>query len=294
MELFFQGCYDAGQSVCALCREDDASGSDISRRVWEWADNLDEYPLVGILVDGNRIFIRAGDIRGVFFQSSYSPLVSWQNLASTIDKAMQGNITSLVAQVVADNQLSPPQGNLGNYSNNPILPFDVTMAVFCADGVNLSDQDNSFWSELLQKHLAISSIAGALYTSTRLLCAGWKAQPNWSFKGPFKSPEPTKQGEALDPERPAAPILFASTRYDPATPLSGARDMMKNHPRSGLLIQETIGHCVILGELESCSRDVMAEYFDTGAVPDGELLCKSTHSPWDRHPNPDIDGGDTV
>ena len=293
VEMFFQGCYEAGQSICALYRDDDTSGSDISRRVWAWADNLDEYPLVATLVDGNRIFIRAGSIRGAFFQSAYSPLVSWQSLASTIDKAMQGNTTSLAAQIVAGNQLNPPQGNLANYSNNPEISLDVETAVLCVDGVDISDQDNHFWHELLQKNLAISPIAGALYTTIRLLCAGWKARPNWAFKGPFKTPEPTKQGEPLDPERPAAPIFFASTRYDPATPLAGARDMVKNHPGAGLLIQESIGHCVVLGEPEACSTDAMAEYFDTGVVPDGELICDSTRSPWDPHPSIDVDGTGT-
>ncbi len=280
--MFFQGCFAAGQSTCALVHQGDSSWLDVKRRVWEWVDNLDEYPIVAGLADGNRVFITGGGVRTLFVQSVYTPLVTYQALAVALEDAMQGNTTSLSSQYTS--QLDPPLGNLSNYSNHPILPMDGMAAVNCADGVDVSDKDNSFWRQLLQNHMAISSVSGSFWAAARITCAGWPARPGWILRGPFTTPEPTERGQALDPERPAAPILFASNRYDPATPLESARLMMKNHPGAGLLLQEAAGHCVLSTDMLPCSKDAFANYFDTGAVPDGELVCETGRGPWDTEP----------
>lgn len=279
--MFFEGCFAASQSICALHREEDASGSDISRRVWEWADNLDEYPLLAPLADGNRVFIRASNIRALFLTLAYNPLLSYRSLAVAVDSAIRGNTSALIAKVLDASQLKPPLGNLSNYSNDPIIPIDAMTAVICADGEDVAGHDNAFWREYLQQHLSTSSFSGAFWAFVRLGCAGWLARPKGAFKGPFKTPAASKQGEALDPGRPAAPLFFTSNRYDPATPLENARLMVKNHPGAGLLVQEAVGHCALSAAMGSCSTNALADYFDTGVVPEGELLCETLRGPWD-------------
>ncbi|KAK8869317.1 TAP-like protein-domain-containing protein [Apiospora arundinis] len=68
--------------------------------------------------------------------------------------------------------------------------------------------------------------------------------------------------------KPAAPILFVSSRYDPATPLANALAMVKVHPGSRVLIQEKAGH----GSLflpGRCREDYIKKYLATGKLPPG-------------------------
>jgi pimeloyl-ACP methyl ester carboxylesterase len=45
----------------------------------------------------------------------------------------------------------------------------------------------------------------------------------------------------MTPE-PAAPLLFVSSVIDPVTPLRMAEAARKDHPGSGLLVQDNVGH----------------------------------------------------
>lgn len=226
-------------------------------------------------------------VRAMFVQSAYSPLAKYQPLALALKEAMQGNTTLLTSQYTS--QLNVPQGsNLSNYTNDPLIPMDGLAAVNCVDSIDVTQHDNVFWRSVLRKHTAISSVAGPFWAGVRVSCAGWKARPRWEFKGPFTMPEPTRrgegegEGEVLDPDRPAAPLLFASNRLDPTTPLQSARLMASKFPGAGLLVQEAVGHCVLLStDMTPCARNVFADYFDAAVVPDGELVCEAGRGPWD-------------
>ena len=44
VDIFFQGCFDAGTSTCPLARSTDKSGDDIAKRFWAFVAALDESP----------------------------------------------------------------------------------------------------------------------------------------------------------------------------------------------------------------------------------------------------------
>ena len=286
-DLFFHGCYDAGGSLCPLRQKHDRSGSDIRQRFWAWANNLDEYPLIAPTIDGHRQLIRSGDIRNLFLWALYSPVPSYQPLAVAFDDAMRGqNLTGLLKRHLEISQIyPPPDGDFTNYSPDPIIQGDAQFAIICADGANVTGADNSHWRDYLDKQLSISSLAGAFWASLRMSCARYKSPPNWVFRGPFKTPQVTQPPRS---DRPAAPLLFASNRYDPVTPLRNARRMAESHPGAGILVQEATGHCLVLGAMGPCAKNALAEYFDTGAVPSGELSCEAVRGPWDAK----VDGGE--
>lgn len=127
------------------------------------------------------------------------------------------------------------------------------MAVSCADGPDVSRRDLSDWA----------------------------FRPKYKFEGPFGMPEASGDGSGPEEGRPAAPILFLSNRWDPVTPPAHARVVMDSFPGAGLVVQESTGHCATLGAIGPCVRDIMAEYFATGAVPEEEVTCEATRGIWD-------------
>ena len=284
VEMFFQGCFAAGQSVCALCRETDSSGIDISNRFWAWASSLDENPIIVVTKDGIRPVIRLGDIRDLFLWAMYSAVYLSQALAADFDGAMRGDATALLNRVEDFHRAGVPRNvhqGCSNTSSDPIIPQDAQTAVICIDGEDVTGLSNSDWRDYVQKQISISTVAGAFWATLRISCAGWTARPNWLFKGPFTSPTPSKSAKSPEPDRPAAPLLFISNRWDPATSLRNARSMAKGHPGAGVMVLESMGHCVTLNAVGPCAKDILSEYFDTGAVPSEEATCEATRGPWD-------------
>jgi pimeloyl-ACP methyl ester carboxylesterase len=280
-DRFFQGCFTAGPAGCALHRKEDVSGADISHRFWAWANGLDMRPVVIIADDGARVYIRSGDIRTIFYTALYDAAYESRPLAAFFDEAMQGHTSSLFQRYTSLSGLKPHSEVCSNYSSDPLVVVDTQTAVVCADGDDATAQDESYWSEYLRRQLSVSSLAGAFLTTVRLPCSRWRPRPNWVFKGPFGTPEPSKPSQSPEPDRPAAPLLFMSNRYDPITPVRHARAMAESHPGAGVIVQESTGHCVIRGPMGPCVKKAVSRYFDTGAVPSDEVSCEATRNPWD-------------
>jgi pimeloyl-ACP methyl ester carboxylesterase len=195
------------------------------------------------------------------------------------------NMSGLLERHLEISQIYPPKdGMFVDYSADPIIDTSAQTAVLCADGENVTETDNAYWRDYVAKQVSISSVAGEFWARLRMSCAGWKSRPNWVFRGPFTTPKATGPGEALQPGRPAAPLLFASNRYDPVTPLRNARRMAESHPGAGVLVQEAAGHCLVLGAMGPCAKEALAEYFDTGVVPGEEKICQAALGPWDPEP----------
>ncbi|KAH8894504.1 peptidase S33, tripeptidyl-peptidase [Thozetella sp. PMI_491] len=281
VSMFFQGCFIAGPSGCALHHPGDLSGADISRRFWIWADSLDMKPLVMPTDDGARVYMRAGEIRAVFYMALYDATYQSKALAVIFSNAMQGQTASLSQIYASLSGIKPPLDICSNSSTDPLVLLDSESAVTCLDGDDVTDRDESYWCDYLERQLSTSSLAGGFITTVRLPCSGWRWRPNWEFKGPFKTPDPSKSSQFPKSSRPAAPLLFMSNRYDPITPLRNARTMARSHPGAGVLVQESTGHCVIRGPMGPCVKKVVSEYFDTGTVPSEEVACEAMHGPWD-------------
>ncbi|KAJ4150241.1 hypothetical protein LMH87_010999 [Akanthomyces muscarius] len=158
---------------------------------------------------------------------------------------------------------------------------DAHHAVLCTDGSNVSDQGSNYWKSYMDNQLSISTLAGDLATMARLRCASWRVPPNWSFKGPFKTPAPSKDPSVPEPGRPTAPLLFLSSKWDPVTPLRNVYSMASRH----ILVENSMGHTLAGGgKVNECAKRVVSEYFDKGVVPKKEVMCEGVKSPWDGKP----------
>lgn len=57
--------------------------------------------------------------------------------------------------------------------------------------------------------------------------------------------------------------------------------MTAKYPGAGHVVQESLGHGVTFTAPSNCTDEWVREYFDTGAVPDGETSCDQNCGPWD-------------
>ncbi|KAJ6782815.1 hypothetical protein PWT90_07476 [Aphanocladium album] len=287
-DLFFQGCFEA--SACPIRQPTDKSGADISRRFWSWASSLQDAPLVIHTADGNRRYVSTDPVRQMLISSLYHPSRDFTSLAATFDAGMRSRDGDDDAMALFSDRVLGAAGftpipaalraNFSSYTSMTKL-FDAYVGIACADGVDVTGRSLDGWQALLDRYTAISRIGGPWMARLQMLCSGWTMRAKKSFHGPFETPEPSEAGRAEEEGRPAAPILFLSNRLDPVTPLRDARITRGLFPGAGLVVQETMGHCVTLCAPGPCVKNIMAEYFRTAAVPEEEVTCEVKGRIWD-------------
>lgn len=279
--IYFKGCFEAGSATCKLYRDGDRHPRDIQKRVTDWTANLDEEPLTTVSSDGTSIVLTAEAFRGLFFSKLYNIQTTAIPIADTIDAAMRGNATALINELTGP--LTPLLNDCSVNGTDPGAGGnDAYLAISCTDGDSHVDAPVSFWRKYAKAQQKQSKIAGSGMAGARMACAGTTLRPSWEFKGPFTSPKASEDPKHPEKGRPAAPLLFVSNRWDPVTPLTSARHMYKQHPGAGLIVQESMGHCVTAKPgVSECTKKIVADFFDTGAVPDGEHVCEGLGTPWD-------------
>lgn len=283
IDSFFHGCYGAAPSRCDLARDQDTSVAELRSRFWAWLERVKGEPLNAITPQGTIVIITAADIRLLFGLALYNPITDFKPLASAFDRAMNGDTTDLVSRMLECGMVPSLQDACLSLNGSVSSSFrpEGQAAILCGDGDNMTGHDLFWWRRYIDEQLSNSSVLGAWWATISFACSGWRFRPNWSFKGPFTTPEASKSASSLVPGRPAAPLLFLSNRLDPVTPLSAARAMAKNHPGAGVVVQEAMGHCTFLTAQSLCTRKVVADYFDSDIVPSREVSCATTCGPWD-------------
>ncbi|OAA50384.1 Peptidase S33 tripeptidyl aminopeptidase-lik [Metarhizium rileyi] len=284
IDNLFQGCFDAGPQVCALARPQETSASDISRRFWSWHKQFDEAPVAGVGPSGSSVILTGADIRKALAIAAYTPIKSFIQLTEQLNNAMVDENYDFLLDIV-ESQLGAPLQDacpVANQTAKPNQGSDPRTAVICLDGEDIHGKKPSWWLRYVEKQIAQSSVFGSFWSTVRFPCSGWRFKPSWSFHGPFTSPEASKHGERPEKGKPAAPLMFLTNRLDPVTPLAAARAMAKNHPGARVVIQEAMGHCALMSAYSECTKRLVAEYLDTGKLPDGEAVCQAKCGPWDK------------
>lgn len=269
--------------MCALARTNDRSAVELSRRFYSWLHDLESSPQAAKGYTGKVVVLTADDVRLQIGNAMYNPIRRFKTLAVTLDQAMQGNFTKLV-QDLSDydrpewKDLCP----IGNVSASHLSEEDG-FPIMCSDGDDVSGYNISWWRDYVRTEISTSKIFGSYWSTLRLFCVAWRRPAKWAFKGPFTSPKARTDGAGNPvPGYPAAPLLVLSNRLDPVSPLRSARLTAAGHPGSRLVIQESIGHCTLSTGQGPCTKDIVAEYFHTGKVPDEkETICPSACGPWD-------------
>ncbi|CCE31611.1 uncharacterized protein CPUR_05464 [Claviceps purpurea 20.1] len=281
---FFTGCHQ-NPSTCALSRPNDSSANDIRHRFEIWLNTtLRNKPAVDIGPTGDIRVLSADDVRVYMASTFYHPLALFQDLASRLDKAMNGNASALIERYFPS--VTAPHSKEGCVLPNDQVvgpsDGDSTFAVACGDGDDVTGKDVAWWQRYTQRLVSQSSILGPQWSAVRFRCSSWPFKSNWRFKGPFTAPAPKSDANGNPvPGYPAAPILYASSRLDPVTPLTNARAMQANYPGSGLVIVEGAGHTAVDAAGENrCLFDAVEKYLETGIVPSNTTVCQLDCGPW--------------
>ena len=277
LDHFWETCYRGGKA-CALYRPTDGDATAIRDRVRSFIDSLEANPAPFVShATNNFVAITKHDVLEAILKPLYQPLRDFPHLAQLLSEAMQGNITLLYDSV---NKAPTHEDSCRNGTDSPpdyTWGPDVMTAVACGDGEPQSNLTAAGFADYVADLQRRQNADFAfLEAQIRLSCTGWRIRPKYRFGGPWTTP-------AADPRRvlgkPAAPILFVSSRYDPVTPLANALAMTKEHPGSRVLVQENAGH----GSLFSpgrCREDYIKKYFATGELPPEGAVCQPDCEPF--------------
>ncbi|CAJ2509959.1 Uu.00g058590.m01.CDS01 [Anthostomella pinea] len=305
--LFYTSCFAAGHDKCPLAQPGYTAWTALKSRVDSLVAALDAEP-VAVSTEGNKhmIIITGQEVLAAFQRPLYTAQASFPQLAVTLAEALQGNYTLLIKNAL-QSQL-PPLDEACSTTNSSVLATrvkrDAQQAILCSDGfptaANLTIPELEAYVSAIAHQ---SRTFAPFWASIRFACSGWRARPNWRFSGPFGTPEPLlpitaaiqgaeevdsdeneddgRENGKEDPDetnnRPAAPLLFLTSRLDPVTPARNAFAMAAAHPRAGVVIQDSVGHCAGL-EPSACTRDVIQKYLEFGTVPTTDSGSGSSES----------------
>jgi pimeloyl-ACP methyl ester carboxylesterase len=180
----------------------------------------------------------------------------WARLAKDLKKLEDGNLEGLVDYVDLMPKLSDVPKLMENHSSGFQAVYYADMD--CTKVLGEADVRNFLIETNDQLHPLLGGLGGNTGCS-------WKTKDNMRYTGPWN-------------KKFANPILLASTKYDPATPLSSAIETLALMNEGGLnnavlLQQDSVGHCT--DEQEStCTINAFREYMLQGKLPAPGTVCQ--------------------
>lgn len=286
VDHFYKTCFEAGD--CSLKRSSDSKWQDIKQRVDAFVTQTNESPIS--MLKNNKIAIITGsDLLSAFTLPVYSPLTAFRHLSELLSGAIEGNYTLLLADIV--NSLPSLHDSCALANSSTIAtygPMDSSIAIKCGDGEDETHRRLPYFQSYVEELKSQSSTLGAYWATIRFACVGWTIRPKWRFTGPFTTPEPDS---SLVAGKPAAPLLFLSSRLDPVTPLRNAVAMAAKHPGAAWVVQESTGHCA-LAVPSKCTKKIIQDYLEHGEVPKSGTSCPADCDPW--HPCGEADAAMSI
>ena len=186
---------------------------------------------------------------GVIF-GMYDSTYGWEAERNALRGVVRGDGTDMLSMV--DFYLSRESGQYKDNGN------EVIAAVNCIDR---QDRPNSVAVARYAKAWSAKyPMFGGILAWGLLSCEQWPA-PAVGTASPWK-------GGVVNP------ILLVGTKYDPATPVEGARALHRQIPKSRLLEWVGDGHTAYR-QGSSCVDDVVNRYFLDGALPAKDKVCPS-------------------
>ncbi|CAG8973623.1 hypothetical protein HYALB_00002188 [Hymenoscyphus albidus] len=289
---FSQYCHQAGRK-CALWRKGD-SVEDVDNRLQQVMISIKDEPIT--LIDPNSkvpLIITNEDFRSLMFVILYSPTANFHILAMVADLLYRGlyDILEQIFKVSLDLQpfcgAAPPAMS---------YPNEAQLAIMCSDKRYVLNETLPNL-ESLYEELATKSSWADIWMTLMIGCDRWRIKAidppmRWD-DNPAHAPKPIKT---------SFPLLFIGNTADPVTPLHAAFKMAGKFEESGLIEQESEGHCS-LAAVSLCTMGKVRSYFRDGVVPtvpseaEGKWdKCKADEWPFHRFGDPDVQAqrGDAV
>jgi pimeloyl-ACP methyl ester carboxylesterase len=186
----------------------------------------------------------------------------WPDLAATLQQ-----LSDAPAGAVARRAATPARSDESTvstvddgYDNST----DAFYAIQCAD----SDvpRDPRIYSRLAVTEEQRVPYFGPVGVFDMMPCAFWPPSTD-RYTGPWNRPT-------------AAPILVTNNRYDPSTPLHGARDATAELTNARLLVIDGGGHTGMYVP-STCGEQAKREYLFSGVLPPETTACAADKRPFD-------------
>ncbi len=254
LQRYFRLCRQAGPAECAL-----ADGGDPKRRFDRVAGLLRHEPLEIETGDGPFLLTYARFV-AVTLNVLYDPF-SWKEYAAVAD-----DIASQAGFRAVSRSFRRLQDALAA-EPKPEQSIEGFPGVLCADSTNPSRWQT--WSVAGRLADARSPYFGLLWNWNSIPCATWPVRDQDRFTGPWSA-------------WTSHPVLVVGNRWDPATPLAGAKTVAKLLPRARLLTLNGQGH--VAAGLSSCIDAAESAYLVAGTLPPRGKVCQPDFDPFDPPP----------
>ncbi|KAI0793726.1 alpha/beta-hydrolase [Fomes fomentarius] len=252
----FEYCHRAGPEKCALY---ESTPGKIRERYFRVLDSVEKNPVPVSLAEPPVVITRKALVSQLFY-GTYKPITLFPNIIDTIYAIETTNATALTA--LASKIVATPEcecGALPDRAINDSGDTEATFAIACGDGDRL-EWDPESYKEYYKTLEDSSHLIAPHWGHYWLQCSAWTIRPKWRWTGP------------LEAKNTSHPILVLSTQWDPVTPLPDALAAHERYGGSGLLVQNSIGHCS-LSTPSLCTAKHVRRYFQEGTLPKEGTRC---------------------
>lgn len=260
MNSFYRYCADAGYPACALANSDGKTeAAHVKQRTLAVIDTLRYDPIA--VVGPNPEVITSHDLRMLIFQSLYKPVRMFPTLANTIAELEKGDGNSSAQMLKPVHSLSCRTTGV-----DPVFDIDAQTAILCTDGDDQTSISRTEFASFAAKLVDVSSTIGDLWAVTRMQCIHYPVRAQYRYNGPWEAST-------------SHPVLFIGNTKDPVTPSINAFKMAQRLKDSGVLIQDSAGHCSLAAYSE-CTTKHVRQYFQTGELPPANTTCQPDEIPF--------------
>ena len=242
-ESFLTQCAAAGPN-CAF------SGGDVHAKWQTLAERARQHPITVTNPDGaastfsySAVINLAGDL---------AKPEAWKDNAAQLERLYE-------ASAVTAKALSP-RGE--PYLGNSTEAFN---AIQCGDSTVPTDE--STYSALATSEDARVPYFGRIGVFDMMSCAYWPHRAVQPYRGPWNRPT-------------SASILVINSRFDPSTPLKGAKDGIAELAQARLLVVEGSGHSTMYVH-STCAEKAKRAYLISGVLPPVGATCGIDQKPFD-------------
>ncbi|GAA3431192.1 alpha/beta hydrolase [Kutzneria kofuensis] len=244
-ESFLTQCAAAGPN-CAF------SDGNVHAKWRTLADRARQHPITVTNPDGTASTYSYSAI--INLAADLAKPETWKDNAGQLEKLYQASGTVAAARAVQ------PKGE--QYLGNSTEAFN---AIQCADSTVPTAE--STYSALATSEDKRVPYFGRIGVFDMMSCAYWPRPAVQPYRGPWNRVT-------------AAPILVINSRFDPSTPLKGAKDGIAELAKARLLVVEGSGHSTMYVH-STCAEKAKRDYLISGVLPPVGATCAIDHKPFD-------------
>ncbi|MBE1471524.1 alpha/beta hydrolase [Kibdelosporangium phytohabitans] len=183
----------------------------------------------------------------------YATVSSWPDIAKLYQRLYDAKDTAAATRAAAVKR-EP-------YTSNRTEAFN---AIQCTD--SNFPTDPAVYSRYAVSEDKRIPYFGRLAVFDMMSCAYWQAKDTDRYTGPWN-------------RWTSAEILVINNRYDPSTPLHGARDGARELARARVFVTEGYGHSSMLAP-STCTEQIKREYLVSGTFPAAGKVCSLDANPF--------------